>query len=502
MRASGILLPIFSLPSEYGIGCFSKEAYEFVDFLKASGQKYWQILPLGPTGFGASPYQSYSTFAGNPYFIDVTEFEKLGYVTKADLEKYDATGTDLEKIDYGLLEERRMVLLKKAFENSGFCAQSGSRGTDVEKFCKKEAFWLEDYALFMALKNAFSGKSWNQWDEKIRLRHEKALRECRKKYSDDIEFYKFIQFFFWKQWTALKKYANESGVEIIGDIPIYVAFDSADTWAFPELFDLNEDNVPNNVAGCPPDFFSATGQLWGNPLYDWEYHKKTGYSWWLKRVGKCFELVDGLRIDHFRGFDEFWSIPYGDPTAEFGKWLPGPGYELFATIKKNYGKKMIIAEDLGLITDSVRKLVKKTGYPGMKVLQFAFGGADPKNEYLPQNCDKNYVIYTGTHDNDTTRGWYRDLQKNDKKALNFFKKYSGCKREDKAAECMTLMAMTSVADTCIILMQDYLNLPESARINTPSTVGCNWSWRMKKDALSDKLSLEIKKLTKLSNRMQ
>lgn len=492
MRKCGILLPVFSLPSKYGIGSFSKEAYEFVDFLCEARQKYWQILPLGPTGYGDSPYQSFSTFAGNPYFIDVDEFVKRGYITEKDCKKYSINASD--RVDYEALYEKRYKLLRLAYKNSDLSADK-----EYKSFCKENAYWLKDYALFMALKNHFGGKAFYEWEESIKKREKKAVEHYSKLLSEDVEFFFFLQYFFKKQWMALKKYANEKGIEIIGDIPIYVAADSADVWASPELFDLNEDIRPNMVAGCPPDPFAATGQLWGNPLYRWDYHKSTGYDWWLKRISCCFELFDVVRIDHFRGFDQYYAIPYGDPTAEFGKWKKGPGYDLFKTIKEKCGDKPIIAEDLGFLTDSVRRMVKRTGYPGMKVLQFAFS-SDNTCEYLPHMLDNNRVIYTGTHDNETTRGWYERILTEEKKTARYLENYLNEKDPEKMAMALIRQAYASVCDTAIILMQDFLNIGAEGRINKPSVLGGNWQWRMKKGAASKKLAKEIAKLTEMYNR--
>lgn len=492
MRESGILLPIFSLPSKYGIGGFSKEAYEFVDFLKKADQKLWQILPIGPTGYGDSPYQSFSTFAGNPYMIDVDEFAKRGWITQDNLSDYSCeTEGD---IDYEALYHKRNALLRIAFENSDI-----SKDSEYQAFCKENAFWLDDYALFMTIKDLQGGKAWAEWDRGLRVREEALLDKYRKEYAHESDFYRFVQFFFRQQWMELKKYANEAGVQIVGDIPIYVAFDSSDVWGNPELFDLDEENIPNAVAGCPPDYFAATGQLWGNPLYKWDYHKETGFDWWVKRMAHCFAMYDVVRIDHFRGFDEFYSIPYGMPTAEIGEWLPGPGYELFKTFNEKLGNKRIIAEDLGLITDTVKELVAKTGYPGMKVLQFAFGG-DNKNEYLPHMVTKNSVIYTGTHDNETTRGWYERCLAEDVNTAKYLEEYTGENDSSKMAATLVRMAYASVCDTAIIPMQDFLNLGKEARINTPSVLGGNWCWRMKNGDASDELAKEIKELVRIYNR--
>ena len=482
-RKCGVLLPIFSLPSEYGIGTFSKEAYEFVDFLKEAGQSYWQILPLGPTSYGDSPYQSFSTFAGNPYFIDITTLIEEGLLTKEDADKCDFGGTE-EHIDYEKLYRSRFVLLKKAYDNIDKAKNADKLKKNFETFKKKrENDWLPDYSLFMALKNDYDGRGWNTWEESIRLRKPAAMKKAKEKYAKEIDFYSFLQFLFLEQWTKLKKYANDNGIEIIGDIPIYVAFDSADTWANPELFQLDKKNMPTDVAGCPPDAFSATGQLWGNPLYKWDYHEKTGFKWWMKRIEHCYRLYDVVRIDHFRGFDEYYAIPFGDPTAEFGEWRKGPGYKLFETMKKELGEKKVIAEDLGFLTPSVIRLVKKTGYPGMKILQFAFDSRE-ESDYLPHNYTKNCIVYTGTHDNDTTRSWFDHLPRDDKK---FAKEYLGIKTAKDAVWATIRASFASVSDTVIIPMQDYLELPGYARINTPSTLGGNWVWRMKKDAPTPEL---------------
>lgn len=495
MRRSGILLPIASLPSAYGIGTFSKEAYAFVDFLKAAGQKLWQILPLGPTGYGDSPYQSFSTFAGNPYYIDLETLCKKGYLTKAECDSCDF-GNDAAFVDYEKIYLSRFKLLQKAAKRA-FTKKGLEQSPDYKKFVRENAYWLEDYCLYMAVKNGFDGVCYSDWDEDIRLRKPAALKKYGEKYKEEMALYRFIQYEFMVQWRALKSYANENGIQIVGDIPIYVAFDSADTWANPELFQLDENRRPVAVAGCPPDAFSATGQLWGNPLYDWEYHKETGFVWWLQRLAYCYELYDVVRIDHFRGFDEYWAIPYGDKTAENGKWCKGPGYAIFDAMKKQLGEKQVIAEDLGFLTKSVIRLVKRTGYPGMKILQFAFDSRE-ESDYLPHNYPKNCVVYTGTHDNDTTLNWYRTLPRADR---NFAKRYLDIPRGKKEVEWEFIRAaLASVADTAIIPMQDYLGLGGEARINLPSTLGDNWKWRMEKDACTPQLAERILKLTKLYGR--
>ncbi len=490
-RASGILLPVFSLPSEYGIGCFSKEAYEFVDMLKRAGQSYWQILPLGPTGYGDSPYQSFSTYAGNPYYIDLRALIQEGLLTEDECRGYDF-GSEDDCIDYEKIYRSRFKVLERAFERF-------RKNDDYERFIRENAFWLDDYSLYMAIKDKNNGVSWIEWDEPLKNRDEAALETARHELSREIEFYKFQQYQFDRQWKKLHTYANEHGVKIIGDIPIYVAFDSADTWAAPEMFQFDENNEPIGVAGCPPDAFSATGQLWGNPLYKWEYHKDTGYEWWIKRIEYCFKLYDVVRIDHFRGFDEYYFIPYGEKTAINGHWMPGPGMDLFEAIEAKLGRPEIIAEDLGFLTPSVHKLLQDSGFPGMKVLQFAFDARESSN-YLPHTYPTNCVVYTGTHDNDTTRGWYHEVGKS---ARDFSKEYM-CKPrldEDSLADDFIVMAMSSVADLCVIPMQDYLGLGSEARINIPSTLGGNWVWRMKKGQFDDETVKEVERVTRLYGRL-
>ena len=491
MRKSGILLPVSSIPSKYGIGTFSKQAYDFIDSLEKAGQSYWQILPLGPTGYGDSPYQSFSTFAGNPYYIDLETLIEEGYLTKDDCEKCDF-GDDDEYIDYEKIYLSRFKVLKIAFQNSNVVNEA-----DFQNYVRDNRYWLDDYALYMAVKNSFDGKSWSEWDEDIKLRKPAAMEYYREKYAEEVMFYQFQQYLFAKQWSALKEYANQKRIQIIGDIPIYVAFDSADTWANPELFQLDDMLTPIAVAGCPPDAFSATGQLWGNPLYRWEYHKETGYAWWMKRIAYCYELYDVVRIDHFRGFDEYYSIPFADETAEFGHWEKGPGYDIFKAIKEKVGNKPVIAEDLGFLTESVIKLVKKTGYPGMKILQFAF---DPREEsdYLPHNYVANSIVYTGTHDNDTMLGWYNSLSRRDKA---FARKYLNIRTNKDVQWEFIRAAMASVSETCVIPMQDCLGLGAEARINIPSTLGINWKWRMLSGQFTDELAQHILDMTKLYGRV-
>lgn len=492
MRRSGVLMPVSSIPSRYGIGTFSRQAYDFINLLEQAGQTYWQMLPLGPTGYGDSPYQSFSTFAGNPYYIDLEALIEKGWLTEEECDQYDF-GDNEEYIDYEKIYLSRFKALRTAYGNSRIGEQE-----DFQRFCRENAYWLDDYALYMAVKNSFGGKSWSEWDDDIRLRRPEAMKRCREKFADEIGFYQFQQYLFAVQWFALKAYANQKKIQIIGDIPIYVAFDSADTWANPELFQLDEDLIPVAVAGCPPDAFSATGQLWGNPLYRWDYHKETEYAWWMKRIAYCYDLYDVVRIDHFRGFDEYYSIPYGDPTAEFGHWEKGPGYDIFKTMKAKLGNKAVIAEDLGFLTDTVIKLVKKTGYPGMKILQFAFDSRE-ESDYLPHNYTANSIVYTGTHDNDTTVGWYDTLNRKDKA---FAKKYLNIRSNKDVHWAFIRAALASVSDTCIIPMQDYLGLGTEARINIPSTLGTNWKWRMLPGQFTEELAEQMKDMARLYGRVK
>ena len=492
-RSSGILMPVASLDSDYGIGCLDDAAYRFVDQLEKAGQAYWQILPMGPTGYGDSPYQSFSTFAGNPYFISLKELIRRGYLTREECEKSTEGMTD-GCIRYDLLYQRRFALLRKAFAASGIETDPG-----FNAFVKDNSHWLPDYALFMAIKDSKGGQSWSQWEEDIRMRRPEAMMSCRNRLMDDVNFYQFLQYEFACQWDKLKTYANEKGIRIIGDIPIYVAMDSADAWSEPSLFQLDKKGNPVRVAGCPPDAFSKTGQLWGNPLYDWEQHKKQKYAWWVERIRKCFQWYDVVRIDHFRGFDEYYAIPYGDKTAEKGKWMPGPGMELFTALKKELGDMPIIAEDLGFLTDSVRELLEDTGYPGMKIMQFAFDSRED-SDYLPYRYERNSVAYTGTHDNSTTYSWWGELHKEDKAvALRYLNRSSFTSRK-KLTWDLICLAMSSVSDLCVIPLQDYLCLSNEARINTPSTLGGNWQWRVKRGALTDSLCEKIRQMTKLYGR--
>ena len=490
MRASGILLPVSSLPSKYGIGCFSEEAYEFVDQLARAGQKYWQILPLGPTGYGDSPYQSFSTFAGNPYFIDLEAFVKEGYLDKSDCEDCD-WGTNESYVDYEKIYNSRFRLLRKAFEN-----YDCETDQEYRKFVKENAAWLEDYSLYMAIKDSLNGISWIEWPAELKNREKAALAEEREKLAKEVRFYCFQQFCFFKQWTALKAYANDKGVEMIGDIPIYVAFDSADAWAQPELFQFDKENVPIGVAGCPPDAFAADGQLWGNPLYDWPVHKATGFAWWKQRMKHATSIYDVVRIDHFRGFESYYSIPAGNKTAAGGHWEKGPDRDFINAMHESLGEGGIIAEDLGYLTPEVKAMLSASGYPGMKIMQFAFDSRESGN-YLPHTYHRNSVVYTGTHDNVTTEGWRTNASAED---VAYACRYLRCQPEE-LTEAMICACLASVSDTAVIPLADWLHLGSEARINTPSTQGSNWQWRLT-CPLPEALAGHIAQLTVLYERAQ
>lgn len=490
MRASGMLLPVTALPSLYGIGCFSKEAYSFVDFLKKSGQKYWQVLPFGSTGYGDSPYQSFSTFAGNPYFVDLETLIEEKLLTKEECEQEDFA-EDTSSIDYFKIYVARFRILRLAHK------RFVEREAYLE-FCEENAYWLDDYALFMAIKNHFHDNGLNDWEEDIRLRKKEAMEYYQELLKEDVAFYKFVQYKFFEQWKKLKEYANKAGIQIIGDIPIYVAYDSADTWACKDLFKLDEQLIPYVVAGCPPDSFSEKGQLWGNPIYDWEYHKKTEYRWWFQRIKFCSLLYDVVRIDHFRGFDEYYEIPYGAADAVVGEWKKGPGIEFFKKLTSTYPAIKIIAEDLGFLTTSSRKMVKDSGFPGMKIIQFAFDSRE-KSDYLPHTYSNNCVVYTGTHDNDTIMGWFTSLCKEDKA---YAMDYMNIVDEESEDVSTTIIKFTlaSVADLAIIPVQDYLGLGTWSRMNTPSTVGNNWTWRLDSLKKLEDLAEDINHITKLYGR--
>lgn len=487
MRASGVLLPLFSLPSPYGVGSLGQGAYDFVDFLAAARQRYWQMLPIGPTSYGDSPYQSFSTFAGNPYFIDLDLLAAQGLLTQEELES--ALQPQAERyVDYARLFEARFGVLRRAF---GRFAE-GPRPSRYQDFMEQNAHWLPDYALYMALKAENGYASWLQWPQGLKSRQQEALEAARLRLGEDIAFHCFLQYAFAEQFTALKAYANQKKVRLIGDIPIYVALDSADTWVHPSLFLLDETLTPTFVAGCPPDYFSKTGQLWGNPLYDWAAHQKEDFSWWTARVKATFRFFDVVRVDHFRGFASFYAIPWGDETAQFGSWREGCGKELFAALKRKLGPLRIIAEDLGYLTPDVFALLKATGFPGMKVLQFAF---DPygNSAYLPHRYPKKCVAYTGTHDNATVEEWMQTARP---KERAFAKKYLALTKKEGAGMGFIRGAWASVADTAIAPLQDFLELGKEARVNVPSTLGNNWRWRLGPGDLTPELAEKMAEITR------
>ena len=489
MRESGILMPVSSLPGPYGIGCFGAEALKFVDFLAAAGQHIWQLLPLSPTGYGDSPYQSCSAFAGNPYFIDLDALKADGLLTAAQL-KAEPWGTDPLSVDYGTLYTNRYKVLRAAYaawreKYAGRFGCAHYYPDDYYAFTLTNESWLNDYAMYMALKTANGMKSWAEWPREYRLLDAGALAEFAAGQEEEIGFWKFLQYEFAVQWKKVKDYANEKGIKILGDIPIYVSADSVDAWVGGELFELDAQGGFARVAGCPPDYFSADGQLWGNPLYNWPYHKQTGYAWWVRRVRHALGIYDLLRIDHFRGFDTYWAIPAGSTTARTGKWENGPGMDLFRALEAALGKLPIIAEDLGDLVPSVRKLLADSTFPGMKVLQFAFGGGD--NEYLPHNHVKNSVVYPGTHDNTTLTDWWVNAATAKEKAnAAAYLHLTPCKptakevaavKTDAARTALLRAALGSVADRAIIPMADWLGLGAEAHLNTPGKLGGNWAWR-------------------------
>ncbi len=482
-RKSGILLHITSLPGKYGTGTLGEEAYRFADFLSETGQTYWQILPLGHTGYGNSPYSAYSAFAGNPLLINIEDLPFGAGKQKSE---------GIKNIDYKKVIKQKIPLLKKIAEEFLISKQDKSK---FEKFKEENRYWLSDYAFFISLKEFYNGKPYCDFEKDIKFRKENELKSLRKKLERRIKIYEVIQYFFFEQWFKLKKYVNEKGIKIIGDLPLYVAPDSADVWANPEIFILDENLTPVKVAGVPPDYFSPSGQLWGNPVYDWNFLKKTGYEWWNKRIEINLKLFDIVRFDHFRGLSEFWAVPYGNKTAENGEWLPGPDNDFFELVFKD--NKRFIAEDLGVITENVKKLLKNYNLPGMKILQFAFNSGS-SNPFLPHNFDKNCVVYTGTHDNDTSAGILQTYTDEEK---NFSKKYFDYTEENFAHRLIKL-AWSSTANTAITPLQDLLQLPSECRMNTPGTIENNWQWRFDfKDLTSDKKDF-LTEITEIYGRRQ
>ncbi len=490
MRRNGILMHISSLPSDYGIGSLGMPAYKFADFLCEAGQTLWQVLPTTPTSFGDSPYQSFSVFAGNPYFIDLDILHKQGLLSEAELKRSKYTKS-LEAVDYAWVYKNRREILAIAY--SRFDVHSESY-TD---FCSANAPWLNDYALFMALKDKNKGIAWYEWEDKYKKRDKCALDTFCSEHKEEIELYKMQQYLYYAQWEKLKAYVNAKGIKIIGDMPIYTAHDSADVWANPELFKLSSELSPTVVAGCPPDAFSEDGQRWGNPIYNWARMKEDGYAWFCARMGAMAEHFDIVRIDHFRGFAEYYEIPASEKTARRGKWVKGPGKALFDAIRDECGECEIIAEDLGYMTPSVKKLLRACNFPGIKVLEFAFS-TDEESEYLPHNYGHNCVVYTGTHDNDTVIGW---MQRADADEVEYAKRYMRLTEQEGYNWGMIKCAMASPADTCILQMQDLLGLDNSARMNTPSTLGGNWSWRIKEECINFWLAGIMKKLTETYRRV-
>lgn len=486
-RSAGILLPITSLYSNQGIGTMGKAAYDFVDFLKQSKIKMWQIFPIGPTGFGDSPYQTFSAFAGNPLWIDFEDLVKKRLLTKTECKVLFELPENF--VDYGQIVPLKHQLLLKAFERF-----SKKKHLKFENFCNKNAYWLDEYALFMALKHHHNGKSWNEWGNELKNISPHLLVQLTTKYHSEIMLHKFVQYTFFRQWFELKNYANANNIQIIGDIPIFVAFDSADAWANPELFLFDENHNPIKVAGVPPDAFTADGQLWGNPLYNWETIEQSGFKWWISRIRFATGICDIIRIDHFRGFESAWYVDYGEKTARNGQWVKAPGKKLFEAVKKSLGKLPIIAEDLGFITDEVIKLRDDFAFPGMKILQFAFYGGDD-NPYLPKNVFENSVMYTGTHDNQTTLGWFNTLEEHTKHKVN---EYFGYPTD--IVDSMINKAWKSKSCIAIAPLQDFLKLDDSARMNTPGSSSGNWVWRFKKDMLTRELSEYIRKITTEASR--
>ena len=489
-RASGILLPISALPSPYGIGTLGKAAYAFADFLHAAGQKYWQLLPLGPTSYGDSPYQSFSTFAGNPYFIDLDLLAEEGLLDKEDLAAAD-WGNDPRYVDYGKIYEVRFDVLRRAF------LRGRERDREAVERFRAENPWLKNYALYMAVKAHFGMKSWLEWpDEAIRVRAPEAVARYEKELAEDVAFYTYLQYLFFKQWGELREYIHSLGIRIIGDLPIYVAMDSADVWAEPEFFQLGEGNIPTEVSGVPPDYFSADGQLWGNPLYDYDRMRQDGFGWWIRRVEGASRLFDVIRIDHFRGLESYWAVPYGAETAREGRWRKGPGMDLVGVLTQWFHGLDIIAEDLGFLTPEVHQLLRDSGLPGMKVLEFAFDAREPSN-YLPHTYERNCVCYVGTHDNETVMQWREQADRAD---VTFARKYLGLNEAEGFHWGMIRGGMSSVADTFVAQMQDYLALGSEGRINVPGVAEGNWRWRMAPGAATAALAAEIRTLTETYGR--
>ena len=489
MRKSGILMHISSLPGPYGIGSMGKCAYEFVDFLAAAGQSYWQILPLNPTGYGDSPYQSFSTFAGNHYLIDLEQLIAQGLLHREEVDRI-CWESDSFRVDFGILYENRTKVLHLAFDRF-------RENEEYRRFVAENKDWLEDYALFMALKEAQPDKTWQDWSLSLLMRLPAILQAYRQEYAQEITFHYFLQYQFYRQWKALRSYAHERGIRIIGDIPIYVPLDSADVWANSHLFQLDKNCRPIKVAGCPPDSFSADGQLWGNPIYDWVKMKEDGYRWWIRRLKAAQRMYDVVRLDHFRGFESFWAVPAADDTARNGVWEQGPGMDFINAIQKAIPDLDFIAEDLGYVTPEVRKLQEDSGYPGMKVMQFAFDSREA-GDYLPHCYPVNSVCYCGTHDNPTIGQWLEEVAPED---FAYAKAYLGLSEEEGFIWGLIRGCMSSVSWLCVTQMQDYLELGKDGRMNLPGSLSCrNWTWRAKPGFDSKELAARILKITHLYGR--
>ncbi|MBE6990870.1 MAG: 4-alpha-glucanotransferase [Ruminococcaceae bacterium] len=492
-RSSGILMPVTSLPSPHGIGTFGRAAYDFADFLHAAGQRYWQVLPLGPTSYGDSPYQSFSTHAGNPYFIDLDLLVEDGLLTEQEIDAVD-WGGEARHVDYGRIYEGRFDVLARARERGWERDREA-----VAAFAAENSRWLPDYALFMACKRRFGMRPWTEWeDEALRLRRGDALERYRALLREDVELFVYIQFLFFRQWNALRDYVHSLGIRIIGDLPIYVAMDSADVWAEPQFFQLDEDGMPREVAGVPPDYFSADGQLWGNPLYDWERMKDDGYGWWIRRIDAAGRLYDVLRIDHFRGFDSYWAVPYGETTARAGRWVQGPGMDLVDVLNGWFPQLRFIAEDLGYPTPGVAKLLADSGWPGMKVLEFAFDSRD-SSSYLPHTYTPYCICYTGTHDNSPLALWREEAAPED---IAYAARYLGLNEQEGFCRGVIRGGMSSVAELFVAQMQDYLALGRGHRMNTPGTRSGNWTWRMLPGEATAELAAEIRGMTVMYGRAE
>ena len=490
MRESGVLMHITSLPGKYGVGTMGKTAFEFVDFLKKAGQRCWQILPLTPTGYGDSPYQSCSTFAGNHYLIDLDLLVEQSLLKQEEIENIRWNDTE-EKVNFGLLYNHKLDVLRIA--HSRFAG-----GEAFENFCRENSSWLSDFALFMALKERSGGQSWYSWEKDLKYRNPDAIWKVRQELRETIQFYCFVQYIFYTQWAALRAYAHENDIRIIGDVPIYVPLDSADVWSNPELFQLDEKLNPVAVAGCPPDAFSEDGQLWGNPLYRWDIMAQDDYSWWIRRLAAAGNTYDVVRMDHFRGFESYWSVPAGEKTAKNGKWIKGPDMDFMNAVKTQLPQLQLIAEDLGFLTQAVLDLRDNSGFPGMKVLGFAFDSREP-SEYLPHTYIPNTVCYTGTHDNMTTRQWFETASK---EAVEYAKEYMCLNEREGLVWGMIRTAFASVSDLCVTPMQDFLDLGSEGRMNFPGTMtDCNWTWRAKTGVINDTLAERIRKLTVLYGRL-